>query len=108
MTEPIHSGRKRVAFLVTEGFEQVGLTKPIAIICDGPRVLIEADVARGRTVTSWPSLRTESQLDPGAGECRAEEIAARTVNKERARSGESRERSRMNKDQLQRALDRRK
>jgi len=36
----------------------------------------------------------ESQLDQGAGEGRAEEIAARTVNKERARSGESRERSR--------------
>ncbi len=35
-----------------------------------------------------------SQLDRGTGEDRAEEIAARTVNKERARSGESRERSR--------------
>jgi hypothetical protein len=31
----------------------------------------------------------ESQLDRGTGESRAEEIAARTVNKERARSGES-------------------
>ena len=93
----------------------------------------------------------ESQLDRGTGEGRAEEIAARTVNKERARAGESRERSRtstndtsssrrggqrsgtsrtkgrtrdqlyneakqlgiegrssMNKDQLQRAVDRRK
>ncbi len=36
----------------------------------------------------------ESQLDRGAGEGQAEEIAARTVNKERARSGESRQRSR--------------
>src|SRR6476469_9186095 len=36
----------------------------------------------------------ESQLDQGASEDRAEEIAARTVNKERARSGEARERSR--------------
>ena len=36
----------------------------------------------------------ESQLDRGTGEGRAEEIAARTVNKERARAGESRERSR--------------
>jgi len=36
----------------------------------------------------------ESQLDRGAGEGRAEEIAARTVNKERARTGESRTRSR--------------
>src|SRR4051794_21925533 len=36
----------------------------------------------------------ESQLDQGSSESRAEEIAARTVNKERARSGESRQRSR--------------
>ncbi len=36
----------------------------------------------------------ESQLDQGRSESRAEEIAARTVNKERARAGESRERSR--------------
>src|SRR3954447_17643487 len=36
----------------------------------------------------------ESQLEQGTSEDRAEEIAARTVNKERARSGESRERSR--------------
>src|SRR6187431_1671616 len=36
----------------------------------------------------------ESQLEQGRSEDRAEEIAARTVNKERARSGESRTRSR--------------
>jgi hypothetical protein len=36
----------------------------------------------------------ESKLDQGAGESRAEEIAARTVNKEKARAGESRTRSR--------------
>jgi hypothetical protein len=36
----------------------------------------------------------DSQLSQGRSEGRAEEIAARTVNKERARSGESRERSR--------------
>jgi hypothetical protein len=36
----------------------------------------------------------ESQLERGTSESRAEEIAARTVNKERARSGESRQRSR--------------
>src|SRR3954462_11220629 len=35
----------------------------------------------------------DSELDQGASEDRAEEIAARTVNKERARSGESRRRS---------------
>lgn len=36
----------------------------------------------------------DSELDQGASEDRAEEIAARTVNKERARAGESRTRSR--------------
>lgn len=36
----------------------------------------------------------DSQTERGASEGRAEEIAARTVNKERARSGESRQRSR--------------
>jgi hypothetical protein len=36
----------------------------------------------------------ESQIERGRSEDRAEEIAARTVNKERARSGESRTRSR--------------
>ena len=36
----------------------------------------------------------ESQLERGTNEARAEEIAARTVNKERAQSGESRTRSR--------------
>ncbi len=33
--------------------------KPVAAICHGPWTLVEADVVRGRTVTSWPSLRTD-------------------------------------------------
>ncbi len=33
--------------------------QPIAVICHGPWSLIEADVLRGRTLTSWPSLRTD-------------------------------------------------
>jgi len=33
--------------------------KPVASICHGPWVLIEAGAVRGRTVTSWPSLRTD-------------------------------------------------
>jgi protease I len=33
--------------------------KPIAVICHGGWVLIEADVVRGRTMTSWPSLKTD-------------------------------------------------
>ncbi|HKN65600.1 MAG TPA: type 1 glutamine amidotransferase domain-containing protein [Gemmatimonadaceae bacterium] len=33
--------------------------KPVAAICHGPWMLVEADVVRGRTVTSWPSLQTD-------------------------------------------------
>jgi protease I len=33
--------------------------KPAAVICHGPWTLVEADVVRGRTLTSWPSLRTD-------------------------------------------------
>jgi protease I len=33
--------------------------KPVGVICHGPLTLIEADVARGRTLTSWPSIRTD-------------------------------------------------
>ncbi|MFZ0835428.1 MAG: DJ-1/PfpI family protein, partial [Mycobacterium sp.] len=33
--------------------------KPVAVICHGPWTLIEADVLRGRTITSWPSLQTD-------------------------------------------------
>ncbi|WP_197674937.1 type 1 glutamine amidotransferase domain-containing protein [Terriglobus roseus] len=33
--------------------------KPISSICHGPWMLIEADVVRGRTLTSWPSLKTD-------------------------------------------------
>src|SRR3954451_11024566 len=41
---------------VREFFEQ---KKPVAVICHGPWMLVEADVVRGRRVTSWPSLRTD-------------------------------------------------
>jgi protease I len=33
--------------------------KPVAVICHGPWTLIEADVVKGRTMTSWPSVRTD-------------------------------------------------
>jgi len=33
--------------------------KPIAAICHGPWTLIEADLVRGKRMTSWPSLRTD-------------------------------------------------
>jgi protease I len=33
--------------------------KPIGAICHGPWTLVEADVLKGRTITSWPSLQTD-------------------------------------------------
>ena len=33
--------------------------KPVGAICHGPWMLAEADAVRGKTVTSWPSLRTD-------------------------------------------------
>jgi protease I len=44
-------------------FEQ---NKPIAAICHGPWMLLEADEVRGRTVTSWPSLKTDIKNAGGA------------------------------------------
>jgi protease I len=41
---------------VREFFEQ---GKPVAVICHGPWMLVEAGVVRGRTVTSWPSVQTD-------------------------------------------------
>jgi protease I len=39
------------------GFFEEG--KPAGVICHGPWLLAEADVVRGRKVTSWPSLQTD-------------------------------------------------
>ncbi|HEY9380728.1 MAG TPA: type 1 glutamine amidotransferase domain-containing protein [Burkholderiales bacterium] len=33
--------------------------KPVGVICHGPWTLIEANVLQGRTITSWPSLKTD-------------------------------------------------
>jgi protease I len=44
-----------VAFV--RAFSEAG--KPIAAICHGPWALVEADVVRGKTLTRWPSLRTD-------------------------------------------------
>lgn len=46
---------RAVAFV--RAFASAG--KPIAAICHGPWTLIEADAVRGRTLTSWPSLKTD-------------------------------------------------
>ena len=46
---------KAVAF--AKAFFDVG--KPVASICHGPWTIIEAGAARGRRLTSWPSLKTD-------------------------------------------------
>ena len=46
---------KAVAF-ARSFFEQ---SKPVGVICHGPWTLVEADVLRGRKITSWPSLQTD-------------------------------------------------
>jgi protease I len=40
--------------------------KPVGVICHGPWSLIDAGVVEGRTLTSWPSLRTDLR-NAGAG-----------------------------------------
>jgi len=40
-----------------QAFARAG--KPVAAICHGPWSLVEADVVRGKTLTSWPSLQTD-------------------------------------------------
>ena len=44
-----------VAFI--RGFFEAA--KPVGVICHGPWTLVEADVLKGRTITSWPSLQTD-------------------------------------------------
>lgn len=49
-------GDENAVRFVSEFAEQ---RKPMAVICHGPWVLIDAGVARGRRVTSWPSISTD-------------------------------------------------
>ena len=45
------------AIALIRAFADAG--KPVAAICHGPWLLVEADVVRGKRVTSWPSIRTD-------------------------------------------------
>ena len=45
------------AVALVRAFADAG--KPVAAICHAPWILVEADVVRGRTLTSYPSLRTD-------------------------------------------------
>ncbi|TPG18542.1 type 1 glutamine amidotransferase [Sphingomonas koreensis] len=42
---------------IIKGFVEAG--KPVAAICHAPWLLVEADVVDGKTMTSWPSVRTD-------------------------------------------------
>ena len=56
----VNADRLRVSADVREfvtAIFQVG--KPVGVICHGPWILVEADLVRGRTLTSFPSLRTD-------------------------------------------------
>ena len=49
-------GDKDAVKFVRTFFEQ---DKPVGVICHGPWMLVETGVAKGRKVTSWPSLKTD-------------------------------------------------
>ncbi len=49
-------GNEEMVRFTREFFEQ---GKPVAAICHGPWMLVEAGIVPGRTVTSWPTLRTD-------------------------------------------------
>lgn len=53
--DALRGDEKAVAFVK----EFVASGKPVAAICHAPWTLVEADVVRGRTLTSWPSLQTD-------------------------------------------------
>lgn len=53
--DQLRTNKQAVQFV--KAFFEAG--KPVAAICHGPWTLIEADVVKGRTVTSWPSLQTD-------------------------------------------------
>ena len=54
---PDHLRREPAAVQFVKAFFQTG--KPVAAICHGPQMLIEADVVRGRKLTSFPSIKTD-------------------------------------------------
>jgi protease I len=56
------------------GFGSTG--KPLAAVCHGPQLLIEADLVRGKRLTSWPSIRKD-----------LENAGARWVDEEVVRDG---------------------
>jgi protease I len=54
---PDHLRMNAAAIELISSFARQG--KPVAAICHGPWLLVEADLLRGRAATSWPSIRTD-------------------------------------------------
>ena len=53
--------------------------KPVAAICHAPWLLVEADAVRGRTLTSWPSLKTDIRNAGGDWVDKAVQVDQRLV-----------------------------
>lgn len=53
--DQLRTDRRAIEFMR----EAVSEGKPVGVICHGPWTLVEADLVRGRRLTSWPSLRTD-------------------------------------------------
>lgn len=56
-TNPDHLRQDEAAVGFVREFVSTG--KPVGVICHGPWTLVEADVVRGRTLTGYPSVRTD-------------------------------------------------
>ena len=54
---PAHLRREPRAVEIVREFVKSG--KPVAAVCHGPELLVEAGVAAGRELTSWPEVRSE-------------------------------------------------
>lgn len=69
---PDHLRMEPKAVSFVREFSQSG--KPVAAICHGPWLLVEAGLVKGKTVTSWPSLKTD--IKNAGGNWVDQEVAA--------------------------------
>ena len=71
----LRTDRRAVNF-VRDFFER---DKPVAAICHGPWLLVEAGVLEGRTITSWPSLKTDIENAGGTWVDKAVQVDQKLV-----------------------------